>query len=57
MGVAGILEEGGHRAPGLKVAGEQAGELGFTPRALGSHGGDRKIPQATRLGKVPRRQD
>lgn len=30
-------EKKGHRARGLKAAGEQGGELGFILRALGSH--------------------
>lgn len=50
-------EEKGHRARGLKAAGEQAGELGFILKALGSHRGVGKIPQAARLGKDPRGQD
>lgn len=36
VGVPGTLEKEGHRAPGLKAAGEQVGELGFILRVWGS---------------------
>lgn len=50
---AGILEDKGHRAPGLKTV----GELGFIPMAQGSHGGAWDIPQAARLEKGARGQE
>lgn len=49
MGVPRTLEEKGHRVPGLKVAGEQAGELGFILRALEALGRSLRLPDWGRI--------